>query len=211
MARVLCVIIGYAFGLFQTGYLYGRLQGIDLRSEGSGNSGTTNALRVMGARAGGIVFLGDLLKCWLALFVTMSLFNGGVLHDEMGEILAMYTALGVALGHNFPFYLNFKGGKGVAVTAALIAALDWRLALFLLAVFVLVVFLFNTVSLGSITVMVLFFFGWWIMGANFLLAVEDASLVETCVLVFILAALAIWQHRKNIRRLIRGTENPLFK
>ena len=211
MARVLCLIIGYAFGLFQTGYLYGRLQGVDLRQEGSGNSGTTNALRVMGPRAGAIVFAGDLLKCWLALLVTMFLFNGGVLHDEYGEILAMYTALGVVLGHNFPFYLNFRGGKGIAVTAALIAALDWRLALFLLAVFVLVVFLFNTVSLGSISVMVLFFFGWWIMGANFLLPVEDASLVETCVLVFILAALAIWQHRKNIRRLIQGTESPLFK
>ena len=70
MERLFCIVIGYIFGLFQTGYLYGRLVGVDLRHEGSGNSGTTNALRVMGKKAGALVFLGDVLKFWLAILLT---------------------------------------------------------------------------------------------------------------------------------------------
>ncbi|MBD9156739.1 MAG: glycerol-3-phosphate acyltransferase, partial [Lachnospiraceae bacterium] len=93
MIRLACVAIGYVFGLFQTGYIYGELKGTDIRQHGSGNAGATNALRTLGWKAGLITLLGDCFKCVFAV------------------LLGMYAALGVILGHNFPFYLKFKGGK----------------------------------------------------------------------------------------------------
>lgn len=211
MERVLCILIGYVFGLFQTGYIYGRFKGVDIRSQGSGNSGTTNALRVMGKKAGAIVFLGDLVKLWLAMIVTMFLFNGGKMHTPYGELLALYTGIGVVLGHNYPFYLNFKGGKGIAVTAALILAMDKWIVLICLVLFLGAVILTRYVSLGSILVVIAFFLSWCIMGSTGHLAISGSPyFAESCAVVFFWAALAIWRHRTNIRRMVSGTENKLF-
>jgi len=114
MERLICVVIGYLFGLFQTGYFYGKLKHIDIRQHGSGNAGTTNALRTLGWTAGAITFLGDCLKCVAAVAVVYWLY--GSTHDNI-SLLAMYAGMGAVLGHNFPFYLKFKGGKGIAATA----------------------------------------------------------------------------------------------
>ena len=190
MERLLCIVIGYAFGLFQTGYLYGKLKGVDLRREGSGNSGTTNALRVMGKKAGALVFLGDVLKFWLAILLTTRLFTGGVLHTPMGELLALYTGIGVVLGHNFPFYLGFKGGKGIAVTAAMILVMDWRITLVCLVLFLGAVILTRYVSLGSILVVTAFFLMWVFLGLTGRLAVSGTPVfAESCVLAFVFAAM----------------------
>ena len=108
MERLICVVIGYLFGLFQTGYFYGKLKHIDIRQHGSGNAGTTNALRTLGWTAGAITFLGDCLKCVAAVAVVYWLY--GSTHDNI-SLLAMYAGMGAVLGHNFPFYLKFKGGK----------------------------------------------------------------------------------------------------
>lgn len=211
MERIWCILIGYLFGLFQTGYLYGRMKGLDIRNQGSGNSGTTNALRVMGKKAGAIVFLGDLLKYWAAVFLTMHLFSGGVLHTAAGELLALYTGIGVVLGHNYPFYLNFKGGKGIAVTAALVAAMDLRITLVCLILFVGAVLITRYVSAGSILVVTSFFLMWCYLGATGRLAISGSPyFTESCAVVFFWAALAVWRHRANIRRLLAGTENKLF-
>ena len=124
MERIVCILIGYAFGLFQSGYLLGKLHGIDIRKEGSGNSGTTNALRVMGVKAGLLVFAGDVIKLFAAAFVTHLIFSPGRWHEPYSMILILYTAIGAVLGHNYPFYLSFKGGKGIAVTAAVRRSAD---------------------------------------------------------------------------------------
>lgn len=211
MERILCIIIGYVFGLFQTGYIYGKYKGVDIRTKGSGNSGTTNALRVMGKKAGAIVFLGDLVKMWAAMAVTLFLFNRGVLHDPKGELLALYTGIGTVLGHNYPFYLGFKGGKGIACTAALILAMDGRITLIDLAVFVITVLVTRYVSLGSILVVILFFLLWCSLGAAGKLAISGSPyFIESCAVVLFWAVLAIWRHRTNIVRLRQGTENKLF-
>ena len=107
MERLLCVVIGYLLGLIQTGYIYGKINKIDIRKHGSGNAGTTNALRTLGWKAGVITFIGDCLKCVLAVTLVRLLFS----QNSHVELYAMYTGLGAVLGHNFPFYLNFKGGK----------------------------------------------------------------------------------------------------
>ena len=104
MERLICIVIGYIFGLIQSGYLYGKANHMDIRQYGSGNAGSTNVLRVMGKKAGAIVFLGDFFKAVLAMAVCRLLFKG----NEEVDLLALYAGLGVTLGHNFPFYLKFK-------------------------------------------------------------------------------------------------------
>ena len=91
MERVICLFIGYVFGLFQTAYFYGKTKGIDIRKYGSGNAGTTNALRVLGTKAGLIVFAGDCLKCIIAVCITRALFSTG--HPENIYLLCLYTCL----------------------------------------------------------------------------------------------------------------------
>ena len=115
LLRLLCLAVGYGFGLFQTAYILGKARGIDIRQHGSGNSGTTNALRVLGTKDGLIVFAGDMLKSLFAILLTSFLF--GNRYPELVWVLKMYTFAGTVLGHDFPFYMGFKGGKGVAVVA----------------------------------------------------------------------------------------------
>ena len=110
MERIICLVVGYAFGLIESGYLYGKMNGIDIRQHGSGNSGTTNALRVLGKKAGLVVFIGDVLKTMIPCVAVRILFRDD---PPMGYLLTLYTGLGVILGHNYPFYLKFQGGKGI--------------------------------------------------------------------------------------------------
>ena len=116
MERLICLAIGYVCGLFQTGYLVGKMNHMDIRKKGSGNAGTTNALRVLGWKAGAMTFFGDVLKCVAAFLISYFMYRG----SDMMPLLAMYAGAGVTLGHNFPFYMNFKGGKGIAVMAGLV-------------------------------------------------------------------------------------------
>ena len=117
--RILCLIIGYGFGLIQAGYLIGRIYNIDIRQKGSGNSGTTNAMRVLGVKAGLATFFIDALKCVVAILLVRLIWGG----EEVFMLLAVYTGLGVTLGHNFPFYMNYKGGKGIAAMSGLVIIL----------------------------------------------------------------------------------------
>lgn len=149
MERFICVIIGYAFGLLQTGYLYGKLHHVDIRKQGSGNAGSTNALRTMGWKAGLVTLLGDCFKCVFAVVVVHLIY--GKSQADMIPLLAMYAGMGAVLGHNYPFYLKFKGGKGIAATGGLILSTTnvWMVLICLVA-FVGVVGITRYVSLGSL-------------------------------------------------------------
>ena len=138
MERIVCILIGYVFGLFQTGYIYGRLQHVDIRKMGSGNAGSTNALRTLGVKAGACTFLGDSFKCIFAVLAVRLIF--GETHGDILPLLSIYAGMGAVLGHNFPFYLKFKGGKGIAAMAGLLAALTnvW-ICLIAIVVFVTIV------------------------------------------------------------------------
>ncbi len=150
MERIICLLIGYAFGLFQTAYIYGRLHGIDIREYGSHNAGTTNTMRVLGTKAGLIVLFGDIVKCILAIVITGILFDKS--HPDMVYLLKMYAAAGAILGHNFPFYLQFKGGKGIAATAGLVLAFHPTFIPVGVIIFFGIFFLTHYVSLGSLLV-----------------------------------------------------------
>lgn len=209
MVRLICLIIGYAFGLIQTAYIYGRMNGIDIRTVGSGNAGTTNALRVLGKKAGLIVFLGDVVKTVAAVVVVRLIF--GASHADSIYMLVLYTAAGVILGHNFPFYLGFRGGKGIAATAGLIASLGPWFILVEGLVFIITFITTHYVSLGSLLVYTaliihLIYFG----QTGFFEGMTQPALNEMYIVALFLMAMAFWRHRSNIKKLLDGTERKTY-
>ena len=205
MIRIICLIIGYCCGLFQTSYIYGKTKGIDIRELGSGNAGTTNALRELGAKAGAITFLGDCLKCVVAVLIVKLIFGNS--YSECIKLLGLYAGAGTILGHNFPFYMKFKGGKGIAATAGLVLSFDLRLTLIALITFLLAFLITKFVSLGSLLVYVVFLGGMIIFGQVGMFNMAQHYLNEMYVLTFLLMMLAFYRHKENIKRLINGTEN----
>ena len=204
-ARLIALAIGYAFGLFQTGYFYGKSKGIDIRNEGSGNAGTTNSLRVLGVKAGLITFLGDLFKAIFAVLLVSLLYrNAGA---SMVRILGLYAGFGSVLGHNFPFYLHFKGGKGIACTSGMILAVCPQAAPVCLALFIGSIAVTRYVSLGSILVVTAYLIQVVVFGQLGWLGVEAGDLPEFYLVSACFTAMALWRHRANIKRLLSGTEN----
>lgn len=203
--RVAAVAIGYVFGIFQTGYIYGKLHGIDIRQHGSGNAGATNTLRTLGWKAGAITFLGDCVKSILAIILVKLLF--GEAFDGDVKVLEMYAGLGAVLGHNYPCYLKFKGGKGIACTAGVIIAVCPAAVPVCLTVFLLCLWLTRYVSLGSILMAILLFIQVLLFNAYGILGVEEEYILEFNILTFVFSAMAIIRHRANIVRLVNGTEN----
>lgn len=205
--RLLALAIGYLFGTFQTGYFYGKAHGIDIREHGSGNAGATNTLRTLGFKAGAITFAGDCLKAIGAVLVMMHFFGDSFAGDA--RILGLYGGLGAVLGHNYPFYLKFKGGKGIACTAGVAFAVCPEAVPVCFAVFAISFWLTKYVSLGSILMAALFIiqvveFNW--MGA---LGLPAENILEFDILAIAFGVLAIWRHRANIGRLLAGTENKI--
>lgn len=204
-ARVIALIIGYVFGLFQTGYLYGKSKGIDIRKEGSGNAGTTNSLRVLGAKAGIITFAGDLFKAIFAVLVVKAIF--GSTYPDAIKILELYAGFGAVLGHNFPFYLNFKGGKGIACTSGMILAVFPLSAPICLVLFIGSIAITRYVSLGSILVVTSYLIQVLLFGQMGYLHIDAAYLPEFYIVSACFTAMGLWRHRANIKRLLNGTEN----
>lgn len=207
--RLISLAVGYVFGLFQTAFFYGKAHGIDIREHGSGNSGTTNALRVLGKKAGLIVLLGDCLKAMIAIFLIRAIF--GNIHPEMKWLLALYTGAGVILGHNYPFYMNFKGGKGIAATAGMVLAFHPLFIPVGVVLFFGTFFITHYVSLGSLLVYAGFMTQMVICGQLGILGdLSQALLNEMYIITAFLTFLAYWKHRENIMRLIHGNERKTY-
>lgn len=207
IVRIICLLIGYVFGLFQTGYLYSKRHHFDIRSQGSGNAGATNVLRTMGLKAGAITFLGDAFKCIFAVLLVKLIFRNT--QADILPLLALYAGFGAVLGHNYPFYMNFKGGKGIAVTAGIIASTDWRITIVCLVIFVGVVAVTRYVSLGSLLISLAFFVGVVLLGQAGEFGMEANHLMEMYIVAFLFVVSAFIRHRANIGRLLHGTENKI--
>ena len=204
LARVLCLLIGYGLGSISTSYLYGKAKGIDVREHGSGNAGTTNTLRVMGRKAGAIVLAGDMLKTFLAILLTWLIFHW--FFPDMDYLLRIYTGAGVILGHDYPFYMKFKGGKGIACSGAMILSFYWGIIPASVVIFFGIFFLTHYVSLASIFLYLGFMAQLVIFGQSGLLGMSQPALIEMYIVAALLTALALFQHRENIKRLIKGEE-----
>ncbi len=203
---IVFIIVGYVFGCFSTGYFIGKKKGMDIRNTGSGNIGTTNALRSMGAAAGGLTFAGDLVKAFLPTLLVKCVFcpHMGYAAD-VTYMLTLFTGFGVVLGHNFPVTLKFKGGKGIAVSAAVIIV-SFADPIFIgigLLIFILAVAISKYVSLGSLIVV------WYFPIFSFMHYRQSSYFLEIITVSLALTALAYFKHRENIKRLLNGTENKL--
>ncbi len=194
---ILCLGLGYLFGCFSTGYIIGKMKKVDIRNYGSGNSGTTNALRTLGAKAGIITLVGDMLKAILPILLIRYLFFIGVSYVQL---LTLYAGLGVVLGHNYPFWLKFKGGKGIAATSGVMVAFDPWIVPVGLPLFVISVALTRYVSVGSLLLAVLF--PAWVY-------IFYPKELHMLIVALIFMTLAFIKHRSNIKRIINGTENKL--
>lgn len=207
---ILSVVVGYLFGCFSTGYIVGRMSGHDIQSEGSGNIGTTNALRTMGAKGGALTFGGDLLKTFIPTFAMRFIVCPNLGYSlEMTYLMTLFVGLGVVIGHNFPFYLKFKGGKGIAVSAAVIVASStnsvtgWIMIAAGLLIFILVVAVTRYVSLGSLIVV------WYFPVYTILQYRYWHGFAGLLVLSLVFTGLAYFKHAGNIKRLMEGTERKI--
>ncbi|MBQ8626215.1 MAG: glycerol-3-phosphate 1-O-acyltransferase PlsY [Agathobacter sp.] len=207
--RLAALAIGYVFGIFQTGFIYGKLHGVDIRQHGSGNTGATNTLRTFGWKGGVVTFIGDCMKSILAIILVKYLLGDSFEGDI--KVLEMYAGLGAVLGHNFPFYLKFKGGKGIACTAGVAFAVCPAAVPVCLTVFLLCLALSQYVSLGSILMALLFIIQVFVFNFYGILGLADNAVVEFNILAFVFGAMAIIRHKDNIVRLINGTENKIGK
>lgn len=194
---LLCLVLGYVFGCFSTGYFVGKMNKVDIRNYGSGNVGTTNALRTLGAKAGALTLIGDMLKAVIPiLLVKLFIYPG----SELVQLLALYTGLGVVLGHNYPVWLKFKGGKGIAATGGVMTAFDPWIITIGLPLFVISVAITRYVSVGSLLVSILF--PVWVY-------FRYTGDIHMLIVAIIFMLLAFIKHRSNIKRLMNGTENKL--
>ena len=201
LLRVLiCLIIGYVCGTFESGYFLGKIfYGIDIRNYGSGNPGTSNTVRTLGKAPGYLVFAGDVIKVVFAVHLVRFVLFAGL---PVTNILGMITGFGAVLGHSYPPYLHFKGGKGMAVTGGVMLAFDWRMAAIATAVFLVIFFITRYMSVVSLTLTLMFPF----MMLFFYPRQWSMFALAWPYTIF------VWiRHRENIKRLRNGTENKFVK
>ncbi|MDD3706505.1 MAG: glycerol-3-phosphate 1-O-acyltransferase PlsY [Clostridiaceae bacterium] len=191
MRYVLVSLIAYLLGNIASAYLISKAMGkIDIRNYGSGNSGSTNVLRVLGAKPAAIAFLGDMLKGTAAVLI------GGYIGGGYGEILA---GIFVIIGHNWPILLGGKGGKGIATTIGLMLPIDPLMVVIIFTVGIIVIITTRYVSLASV------------LGVTIypIAMIITQKPMEYIIFSLILSTIAIYRHRANIARLLKGTESKI--
>ena len=196
--NLLILFLGYLFGSFPSGYLAGKIaKGIDIRSLGSGSTGATNVLRHIGKRAAITVFLLDVFKGVISILLAKYF----LLNDSWQVAIGLSTLI----GHIWPVWLNWRGGKAVATGLGIFLGLSWQVGLATLGVFILMITLFRIVSLASLSAALALPF---IMFISF----KTSSISLPFLVISLLAmTLVIWRHRENILRLMKGKEPKIGK
>lgn len=201
---LVAAIMSYLLGSISAGYLAGRMAGVDIRTLGSGNIGATNVIRVLGKSYGYPVFAFDFLKGWAA--VAISILIGRLAQPGAAPVewFGVVGAVASVVGHSFPVWLKFKGGKGVATSAGALFGLMWLAALIGVLVWIVMFTLTRYVSVASITAAVVLPIVIMVMASG-----DDSSSGALFYFSIGLALLVILRHRGNLSRLMRGTE-PRF-
>lgn len=207
--RIISLVIGYICGIFLSGYAYSKSKKQDITKMGSGNAGTTNTFRIYGWKGGLITLIGDVSKPIVAILVTWLIFHNSRYETvrESVRLLEFYAGFGCILGHNFPFYMKFKGGKGIACTGGLVLAFCPIVAPVSLTIFIVTVALTKYVSLGSILAVISFFVQVVIFGELGILNLPSGYKYEIYIVAGIITVMAVVRHKANIKRLLGGTEN----
>ncbi len=199
-----CAVVAYLLGCLNFGIIISKYKyHEDIRTKGSGNAGSTNMLRTYGRGTAALTFVGDFMKSVVSVCLGLAL---------LGGIGGFTAALFCMLGHAFPCFYGFKGGKGVAVAAAAILCLDWRVFLMLLACFVLLVWWTKYISLGSVTCM--FLFPLLFRRMNVLGSTPEAGVIYrmppiVTIIALLMMILVVWLHRGNLRRIYKGEESQV--
>lgn len=202
MYRIGALLIGYLLGGVQSAILVGRFKGIDIRAHGSGNAGTTNTIRVLGKKEGALVLIIDILKAVLAIALAKLIF--GANHQNATILIALYSGIGAILGHSYPIFFGFKGGKGIATTAGTLIGIDFKLFLVAAAVFLICFGITRIVSISSL-----------LMTASLpvlisvIYAGAGSTGIEAMILSLGITAFTFYRHKENIKRLMNGTEAKL--
>ena len=202
---IIIAIIAYAIGSINFSVLISKkMAGFDVREKGSGNAGSTNMLRSVGKKAAALTLLCDVLKGVVAILI--ALIVGKIIKNVDRAVLVQIAGILVVVGHTFPIFFEFKGGKGVATSLGVIMMINWKIGLICL-VFALAIMAFSRmVSMGSVGAAILFPVLTLFINTNFIV---QASGMKYFIFSVILAAIVIFNHRTNIKRIANGTENKL--
>ncbi len=204
-ACIITIVSAYLLGSINTSIILSKAKRNDIRTHGSGNAGATNVLRVMGKAAAALVVIGDALKAFVAVAVSglVAYYCNITAPDSL--ILKYIAVIFVVIGHDFPVFFGFRGGKGIVTSVAIIFALDWRLGIMVLGTGVLCIVLTRFVSLGSLVGCVIF--------PLFCIAkyMDVPFSYETLIIIpaAFLGILGAWRHKSNIEKLVSGTERKI--
>lgn len=195
-------IISYAIGSINFSVILSKkLAGFDVREKGSGNAGTTNMLRTVGKRAAIITLICDILKGIISILIAILI--GNIVQNLDKAFLVQIAGLGVVIGHTFPLFFGFKGGKGVATALGIILLVNWQIGLICLLFGIVLIAVTKMVSLGSIMSAILF--------PILTIFIHNNYIVDGNYIAFglLLGIFVTFNHRNNLRRILNGTENRI--
>ena len=202
---IIIAIIAYVIGSINFSVIISKkMAGFDVREKGSGNAGTTNMLRSVGKKAAAITLLCDILKGVVAILI--ALLVGNIAKNVDKAVLVQIAGILVLVGHTFPIFFEFKGGKGVATSLGVIMMINWQIGLICLVFAIAIMAFSKMVSMGSVGAAILFPILTLFINTNFI--VQESGM-KYFVFSVMLAAMVIFNHRANIKRIANGTENKL--
>ncbi len=208
MEYIIIAIIAYLIGSINFSILISKKKaGYDIRQKGSGNAGTTNMLRNLGKKYAAITLICDVLKGVVAIGIAIIV--GNILGDTNKALLVQIAGVAVVIGHTFPIFFGFKGGKGVATSLGILLMTNWQLGLICLVFALVLMALTRVVSMGSIAAAILYpILTLFVGGGHYI--VESSGLGNGYFIYsVILAIIVIFNHRENIKRILSGTENKI--
>lgn len=203
---ILVAIIAYLIGSISFSVIISKkMAGFDVREKGSGNAGSTNVLRTVGKKAAVITLICDILKGVVAIL--LALLAGVIIKDLDKALLVQLAGVFVIIGHTFPIFFKFKGGKGIATSLGVLLMINWQIGLICLVFALLLIALTRMVSVGSITAAILFPVLVLFINQNYIVA--ESSNWSYLIFSVIIALLVFFNHRANLKRIVNGTENKL--
>ena len=205
---IIMALIAYAIGSISFSIIISKkMAGFDVREKGSGNVGSTNVLRSVGKKAAALTLLGDVLKGVVSIGIAIIL--GNIIPNMNKELLVQIAGVAVVLGHTFPVFFGFKGGKGVATSLGVILMSNWQIGLICLVFALVLMALTRMVSLGSCGAAILFPVLTLFINTNYTVLTEGKPGATYFIYSVILAIFVLYNHRSNIKRILNGTENKL--
>lgn len=205
---IIIAIISYLIGSINISVMLSKkIAGFDVREKGSGGTGATNVLRSVGKTAAAITLIFDIVKGVIAIGIAIVV--GNIVQDINKELLLQIAGIMVVIGHTFPVFLKFKGGKGVATSLGILLVTNWQIGLICLVFALVMMALTRMVSLGSCTAAVLFPVLTLFINQNYIVLTEGKSGMSYFIYSVLLAAIVLFNHRENIKRIYSGTENRI--